>query len=66
QNGVSRLHSTRVLQTMSLFIFFSICENYCTLSKIFFETDAPKLKTSNERSTATQHNLVSNLKNAPK
>ena len=32
-NGVSQLHSTRVLQTMSLFIFFSICETYYTLSE---------------------------------
>ncbi|WP_418810583.1 hypothetical protein, partial [Phascolarctobacterium faecium] len=32
QNGVSRLHSTRGLQTMSSFVCFSICENYCTLS----------------------------------
>lgn len=31
-NGVSRLHSTRDLQTMSLFIHFSICETYSTLS----------------------------------
>ena len=27
------LHSTRVLQTMSLFLTFSICEIYCTLSR---------------------------------
>ena len=31
-NGVSQLHSTRDLQTMSLFIYFSICEAYSTLS----------------------------------
>ena len=31
-NGVSRLHSTRDLQTMSLFIPFSICATYLTLS----------------------------------
>jgi hypothetical protein len=29
---VSQLHSTRDLQTMSLFILFSICAIYCTLS----------------------------------
>ena len=29
-NGVLRLHSTRVLQTMSLFILLSICETYST------------------------------------
>ena len=26
------LHSTRVLQTLSLFILYSICAIYCTLS----------------------------------
>ena len=31
QNAVSQLHSTRDLQTMSLFILFSICAIYCTL-----------------------------------
>lgn len=31
-NGVSQLHSTRGLQTMSLCMPFSICANYCTLS----------------------------------
>lgn len=30
-NDVSRLHSTRDLETMSLFICFSICETYSTL-----------------------------------
>ncbi|MDU2196483.1 MAG: hypothetical protein E7E26_12105, partial [Clostridiales bacterium] len=32
QNGVSQLHSNRVLQTMSLFILFYICATYFTLS----------------------------------
>ena len=37
QNGVSQLHSTRDLQTMSPFIHFSICETYPTLSFLLHE-----------------------------
>ena len=32
RDGVSRLHSTRVLQTMSIFMLYSICATYLTLS----------------------------------
>ncbi|HJA36689.1 MAG TPA: hypothetical protein H9666_09380, partial [Firmicutes bacterium] len=40
QNGVSQLHSTRVLQTMSSFILFSICETYCTLSLTVYQNSS--------------------------
>ena len=46
-NGVSRLHSTRDLQTMSLFIHFSICETYSTLSlwgDVFYEFNAVRFE----------------------
>lgn len=42
QNSVSLLHSTRGLQTMSLFI----CASYCTLSKLLTADNIPGFKSS--------------------
>ena len=44
---VSQLHFTRDLQIMSLFIYFSICKTYCTLSSITELTNEIAFTTDN-------------------
>ena len=57
-NGVSRLHFTRDLQTMSLFVHFSIYETYSTLSSVLEASMGQKARGANS-SEPTKESLCS-------